>query len=332
MTKESSKKIKLPGKTSLVAPKFSDTKPAPITAKKRIVRKSQAKTFDELLNKKVSQTKLRGTIVKELAQIKKTSVTARPQISPYSYIYSDTLKTGKYDKIVRAVENRLTDLGIAGRIHRLSQFKNLEEIIEEDMKRGINNVIVVGDDVTLMRAIEALADFDVVMGFIPIGEDSAVSDVFGIPDGVAACDTLSQRIIQPVDLGRINGKLFFSSVEIEGQKMPFVCDGTYKIYSDGGMVRIFNFNLDLKEKNLPKIDPSDGRFEILVHPKEGLGSRFGFFSKKPAESLFFARVISIASDKAFAVTVDKQKNLYKNVEIEVLPQKLKMVMGRGRRV
>jgi len=302
------------------------------------VRKSQSrpkaikkpKIFEEILRQQDGRSRIKRSITEELIKIRKGEAAGKTHISPYAYIYADYLKGSKYEKITRTIENRLTDLGISGKIHRLSQFKNLEEIIDEDLRRGITTIVVIGDDKMARDAINVLAGREAALGIIPLGETNKIASLLGIPEGAVACDTLSQRIINRLDVGEINNKIFFSRLYINSQRRPITCDGQYDIFSPGGDVLIINSNLDPAEKSLPNANPKDGKFEILVKPKQpGLK----FFGKKTIqESLFFAKRLKIESSSAFPIFVDGKKIFYKNVDIEIVPAALKVVVGKGRKI
>jgi len=302
---------------------------ASFSVKKTPVAAKPSKTFEEILRSSTARVKIRKNIARELLKMKKESGDIKTYVSPYTYIYADYLKTGKYEKMTGVIENRLTDLGIGGRIHRLSQFKNLEEIIEEDARRGATTVVIVGDDKMVEAALGAIADLNMVLGIIPMGGgEDRLATLLGIPQGAAACDVLSQRIIETLDIGKINGKMFFSHLSIFGQKSPLVCDHKYEIFSPGGDIIIYNLNLDSKDKDAADINPKDGRLEILVKPK----NKFGFLKQSGEPSLLFAKELRMKSGAPFSVFVDGKKNFYKDVSIEVVPKGLKVVVGKGRMV
>ena len=303
----------------------------PAIKKQSKPRAVKEKTFEEILHQQDGRSKIRKTVTQELLKMRKPDSGVRVYSSPYAYIYADYLKGGKYEKIVRAVENRLTDLGISGRIHRLSQFKNLEELIDEDLKRGITTIVVIGDDKIVKDAINAIAGSRAILGIIPLGGENKIASLLGIPEGEAACDVLSQRILNRLDVGKINSKIFFSRLYINSHRIPIVCDGQYEISAQGGDVIVFNSNLDSNEKTLPSVNPKDGRFEILVKPKQSLGVKF-FGKKETQESLFFAKKLRMESQAAFSIFVDGKKNFYKNVDVEIVPAALKVIVGKGRRI
>lgn len=287
--------------------------------------------LDEIMRDKIIRAKVKKNITQELLKIRKSGAETRVYSSPYTYIYADYLKNGKFEKLTRAIENRLTDLGISGRIHRLSQFKNLEEIIEEDARRGISTAVIIGGDEVVREAIKIIADLNIALGIIPVGSgEDAIANLFGIPEGVAACDVLSQRIVDFLDVGKINNKIFLSRLSIFGQRTPIICDNKYEIFSPGGDVIIYNLDLGAEDNPVGNINVKDGKFEILVKPKETLGKKLGFGKNKNNYSLFFAKEISIKSNAVFSIYVDGRKNFYKDVEIEIMPKKLKVIVGKGR--
>src|SRR3989344_4959437 len=106
----------------------------------------------------------------------------------YVYLYDNFLKQKKFDATIKAVETRLTDFGIAGKIVRLQPFANAEAIIEEERKRGATAVVIVGDDTTFGSVLSRAASCPILFGFLPIGEQNSIASVLGIPVGVSACD------------------------------------------------------------------------------------------------------------------------------------------------
>lgn len=292
------------------------------------------KSLEELLDKARVRAQMKRSITRELKKRKKVITNANIYTSPYSYIYAEYLKGTRHEKHMRSIENRLTDLGIAGKIHRLSQFKNLKEIIDEDVRRGVSTIVVVGDDTIVKSALEAVVGTGVVLGIIPIPTMSnKIAEFFGIAEGVHSCDILSQRIIDKIDVGDINGKIFFSRVFIHSQRAPIVCDKEYEFFSHGSEVTIFNLNLEIEDKSIPKINPKDAKFEIFIKPKTPLGNRFGIGKKKEIKnSLFFAKKVSMRSSLVFSVYVDGKKIFYKNAVINIIPKGLKIIVGKNRKI
>ena len=137
----------------------------------------------------------------------------------YYYLYDSCLNQKKYNNLLAKVETRLTDLGINGKINYLSFLKNIEQILQEEIKRGVKTVVVVGNDRTFGQTLGTLAGLGVTIGLIPIDKSSQIAKFLGLPDGERACDTISSRIIKKIDLGQINNCYFFTSLEAYGPRL-----------------------------------------------------------------------------------------------------------------
>ncbi|MFC1612247.1 diacylglycerol kinase family protein [Patescibacteria group bacterium] len=300
--------------------------------KKSRVVSQKPKSFDEIMKNKASRSRIKRSIKQELLKRKKSDIGIQIYNSPYSYIYAEYLKNPKYTKVLRAIENRLTDLGISGRIHKLSRFKDLSELVKEDLRRGITTIVVIGDDELIKRAMAITSLANVVLGIIPIGEESKITPLLGIPEELGACNILAQRLIDCIDIGKINNKVFFSNLYIPGQRVPILCDRQYEIFSFGGDVFIYNLNLNIEDKSLPKVNARDGRLEIIVRPRQGLGDKILGRENIKNKSLFYGRDLQMKSSIAFQIVVDGKRKAYKEVQIRVLRKRLKLIVGKGRKI
>ncbi len=119
----------------------------------------------------------------------------------YYYVYDEFVQDQKYERELAQIESRLTDLGISGKIARLALFRDPEEMIRDEVRKGVKTVIAVGNDVTLRKVIDAVSSLGATLGVIPIGKESnSIAGILGVPSGVAACDTISARIVEEIDL------------------------------------------------------------------------------------------------------------------------------------
>lgn len=252
----------------------------------------------------------------------------------YQYIYDSFLSEALYSKILMLIENRLADLGLSGRRERLNLFKDPRESIIEGIKKGVKTVVAVGNDETLSQVINAVNDLNVTLGFIPIGPKNKIAQILGIPDGILACDCLSNRLVQKLDLGKINNYYFLSHVQTSSVDLNY--DNKYCIRSTSiNQIEILNlpiFNV--------AADPQDGYLEARLKPvknnffKNVLKGGVSFFPKsrvkKNQESFFPVKKIFLDSKKETPVLVDGLKVINTPAEIQVLPQKLKIIVGKNR--
>jgi diacylglycerol kinase family enzyme len=249
----------------------------------------------------------------------------------YQYIYDSFLNQKKFSSVLTALENRLTDLGVSGRIDRLSLFKNVREIVSDGIRKGIKTLVVVGNDVTLNRVINTISDFNVTLGFIPIGPKNKIAKILGIPEGVTAADVLSFRRVEKLDLGQINDWVFLSEVKIFSPQTILKCEGNFNVKPEkNSHVSIYNLPV---ESNLHISNPQDGLLEIFIKPKAGINFFKKLSSKKEKfseASVFLLKNLMIKSDARSAVLVDESKTLNTPAEVKIFPHKLKMIIGKER--
>ena len=150
----------------------------------------------------------------------------------YCYLYDEYIQENKrYERELLKIENRLTDLGIAGKISRLALFRNAEEMIRDEIERGVETVVVLGNDETVRKVIDVVADCEVVLGIIPIGPGNELARMMGVPEGVAACDILSARRIETIDVGTVNGRRFVTGLSVPDFHAELTCEDRFRITS-----------------------------------------------------------------------------------------------------
>lgn len=246
----------------------------------------------------------------------------------YYYIYDSFLNNKKYEGPLIKVEARLTDLGINGKIEKLTILKSLKEMVEDSIKKGAETIVAVGDDSTLAKIITLVADQKITLGFIPIGENNRLAGLLGIPSGEAACDVLSKRVIEKIDLGRANNQYFLSSLKLPRGEVVLECNNKYTIKSQEGShkIKICNFSDNLGKN----FNPKDGVLEAVI---SGAPKKIWEVFKKEyhRESVFPVKKVTIKSLKdQVALLADSQTVVKTPVTVEVAPKKLKIIVGKTR--
>jgi len=245
----------------------------------------------------------------------------------YYYVYDEFVQDTKYERDLSLIETRLTDLGISGKIARLALFRDASELIRDEVRRGVKTVVAVGNDETLQKVMDAVADTGVALALIPLGAQNRIADLLGVPAGVEACDVLSARMIQELDIGSVNGMRFLHEVVIHAPKAPVVnCDGQFSLNTPGS-VDVEVRNLALADEDVRAANPTDGRLEIALRvPKSG------WFSKKSQHTtLVPVEQAVITSDVPMTLTTDGQSFEAKEFYIKAIPSQLRVVTGRGRK-
>jgi hypothetical protein len=244
----------------------------------------------------------------------------------YLYVYDSFLSHQKYAPLITAIERRVADLDIKGRVARLSVLKNTQELLRDAVKAGTSTIVAIGDDETFAKIINIVANLDVTLGLIPADGKSKIARVLGIPPRELACDVLAARIIKKLDLGKINNYFFLSSAEISNADVRISCNGysvqpTTKLNS----VRICNVDWDSDSVS----NPTDGVLEAIITPIEER-----WLTKRQLRStvLPFTKIrISAGDGGGVPILTDTQTILKTPAVVEIAPRKLRIIVGTRRR-
>lgn len=244
----------------------------------------------------------------------------------YCYIYDEFIQDKRYERELVRIENRLTDLDISGKVLRLALFRNAEEMIRDEVRRGVSTVIAVGNDKTVRKVLDAVADSGVTFGMIPLGPDNSLARILGVPNGVAACDVLSARIIESIDIGTVNGRRFISGVSCKNFKAEITCEGKFRIApKQTGELEIIN--LCAKEGDKSLSDPCDGYLEVILKVAYPRGL---FRRRRIGKSVLPAQNFSIRSEKSMALFADGEEITGTRFDIGVEPNLLRVITGKAR--
>ncbi|HPY08669.1 MAG: diacylglycerol kinase family protein [Patescibacteria group bacterium] len=239
------------------------------------------------------------------------------------YIYDDYLNRGRYNKTVNRMEIRLTDLGLNGKIIRLSGIKNIRGTIQNEIKLGAKTIVAVGNNQTVNKIIGAIIEADIygdfqkntLLGIVPIGPDNSIASSFGIKNEEQACNILLARRIKKIDLGLIGSYYFLNEARIEslGTKINFA---DYSIEAqERGEIRIINLLSD--RSNTIKSNPHDGLLDILIKTKKG------------GETLLRAKNFSLINER-YNLLLDGVVEVKTPNEVKVVSNRINVIVGKDR--
>ncbi|MBU4315410.1 hypothetical protein KJ673_03320 [Patescibacteria group bacterium] len=246
----------------------------------------------------------------------------------YYYVYDEFIQDPRFERDLALIETRLTDLGIAGKIARLALFRDPKELIKDEIRKGAKTIIAVGNDVTLRRVIDAATDTKAVVGIIPLGkENMMLSDILGIPMGVEACDILSARIIEELDIGEVNGRRFLHTASVsQASGAEVLVNRTYKLKAFK-KCSLEVRNLALEEDDVRAANPIDGMLECVVRTPTK-----GFFKKqKWNTSIVPAKNLDITFNETVTCSTDGDEFQSNNLCFKIIPKALRVITGKGRR-
>ncbi len=234
---------------------------------------------------------------------------------------------------MKAVETRLTDFGIAGKIIRLQPFTNAEAVVEDELKRGATTVVIVGNDETFGHVLSRAATCDILFGFIPVGEANSIAKVLGIPVGMEGCEVLSRRRKVKLDVGWFNNRYFISQLHIPPSVIRIQYDEKFTVSARHGKMELVVCNLqpftwkDHGKKEYV-IHPQDGKLEAFLRPMVGKGI---WREKYEEPSVFPFEEMVVTGDKPFPVEADGRVSKETKITIRLAKKKIEMVVGKERR-
>jgi diacylglycerol kinase family enzyme len=239
------------------------------------------------------------------------------------YIYDDYLNKSKYNKAINRMEIRLTDLGLNGKILRLSGIRNIKSAIENEIRLGAKTIVAVGNNQTINKIIGAIISADIyndfqkktLLGIVPIGDDNSIASSFGIKDEETACNILLARRVEKIDLGLAQNHYFLNQANIKSAGTTLEIDNFEIEAGEKGDVRIINLLSDNKE-NL-KSSPYDGLLDVIIK------------SNKNDITFLSTNKLKIKNDKEKLV-LDNVLEINTPVEITILKSAVSVIVGKER--
>jgi diacylglycerol kinase family enzyme len=240
-------------------------------------------------------------------------------------VYDESVQGQRFERELALIETRLTDLGISGKIARLALFRDAEELIRDEVRRGTKTVVAVGNDQTLRKVMDAVADPAIVIAIIPLGPGNNIADILGIPQGVAACDVLSARLVEELDLGSVNGMRFLHMVTATGVAPVCTCEGSFSITPVcKSTIEIRNL---VQSDDLGAADPTDGKLEFVMRTprRSWLIKTVDALTKLPFTHL------QLKSADTMSLLVDGEQLQGTEFDIKILPKQIRIVTGKDRK-
>lgn len=249
----------------------------------------------------------------------------------YVYIYDSFLDNNKYQKTLAKIETRVTDLGLNGKIIRLSVIKNIKDLIAGEIKRGVKALVAVGNDSTFSHILNSGDLSSIPLFIIPINYGpNEIANSLGIKMEEGACDILAARIIEKVDIGVANNSLFLSCATIETKGTILEIDNQYSMEtSENGEINIINLLTNSLALNIKgeASDPKDGLLEIFIKTTK---SSYLLNKKETGQSLIPTRALNVHNEKGVPLLLDGCLKINTPANISILKQKISLIVGKNR--
>jgi diacylglycerol kinase family enzyme len=242
------------------------------------------------------------------------------------YIYEHTLASKRYQKTLERLETRLTDLGLSGKIYRLAPMTRVEQIVRDEIRKKSKTIVAVGSDLLVSRVASLMAQSDIPLAIIPIGENSICATSLGI-DSENACRILAARRIVTLDLGKTNtGSIFLSQISVTASNPVILIDKEITARTEGSTnIQVVNVLPDEFGYRGPVASPEDGRLNAYI-----LKTQSGFLKKDISQSSFVCQCLEFVSGPYKAI-LDGGLETAGIKEITVLPKALSVIVGKERK-
>ncbi len=259
----------------------------------------------------------------------------------YYYLYDSFLGDRKYEKVLDKIKTQLLDLDIQGKHERLSLLKNVDSLIADESKRGVKTVVVIGNDKTFLRAVDAAAKAGVTLGIIPIGEQNEIAKILGIPAGEQACGVVAARKIGEFDLGKVNGSYFFSKLEItKNIDRISISHQGYKVLpksscSEISVVNFLTSTAEVKNKALRKVGAQDNLLDLVFRSQvetKGWKKIIQRIPEQLVDSVIQGVNFEIKSFEYLPVMLDGYKVIKTPISVKLADIKLKIIVGKNKEI
>jgi hypothetical protein len=178
-----------------------------------------------------------------------------------------------------------------------------------------------------------LPDLDVTIGYVPVAEPSRVAELLGIPVGPTAVDVLAARLVEILDVGKLDDRYFLTEVVLPSTMARVEIDGQFTISpSDGGAIAIRNLG-SVTGQGIASADPKDGWLDVVVQTKTAQKGMARLLKKDTlTQTVIPLRQGAILSDEPVDVFVDGHVVNGFRFSLTIVPKKLSVITGRNRKI
>jgi diacylglycerol kinase family enzyme len=277
----------------------------------------------------------------------------------YYYIFDQgDLPVEKFEQLQTEATGLMAEFKISGETARVTPLRSIADLVDTAAQRGAKTLVAVGSDDTFNLLLAALKGRDFVLGFIPLDPESYLAKILGIDSVFSGVKTIAARRLEKIDLARLAGNYFLSYLEfgvmsqhlkssgffsglkmlsMEPRGMQIRIDNSYNLNLQalGGLV-INSRSLSSKLKHIA--NPTDSNLDLLVLEKlskpEILRYRKtiaeGFLEEVPKTTVIKCKKIEFLEPRGMPLTMLGRIVAKLPATVEIIPQRLRLIVGRNR--
>lgn len=276
----------------------------------------------------------------------------------YYILDQGTLPVEKFEKLQTELSGLLAEFKISGEASRVTPLRSIQDLVDTASQRGAKTLIACGSDDTFNLMLAALKGRDFVLGFIPFDEESHLAKILGITNVFVGVKTIAGRRIEKIDLAKITGNYFISYLEFgvmsnnikeagfwqglkllssEPRSFTIRVDDSYTVTINGQGGLVANIRSS-SSKNEKIANPTDGNLDLMILEKlsktQVLKYRSsiidGTLEKVPNTTIIKCKKIEFLEPRGFNLTMLGRVVAKFPAVVEIIPARLKMIVGKNR--
>jgi len=276
----------------------------------------------------------------------------------YYILDQHNLPMDKFERLQTEALGLLAEFKISGEASRVTPLRSVQDLVDTASQRGASTLVACGSDDTFNLMLAALKGRDFTLGFIPFDENSNLAKILGIENVFLGVKTIAARRIEKIDLAKISGNYFISFLEFgvmshniksaslwqslkllssESKGFTIRVDDSYNVTINGlgGLVANIRSTSCQSEKIA---NPTDGNLDLLILERLGKMQVLkyrniiseGCLEKVPNTTVIKCKKIQFLEPRGTNLTMLGRVVAKFPSTVEIIPQRLKMIVGKNR--
>jgi diacylglycerol kinase family enzyme len=278
----------------------------------------------------------------------------------YYYILDpNKIPQPKFEQLQVELQGLLAEFNIAGESGRITALRSMKDLVETAQQRGAKTLVACGTDDTFNLMLALLEGGDFTLGFVPFDEHSYLAQMLGLPDIATAVRTIAARRIEKIDLAVLSNNTYFVSyvefglnldqlkeagwwgglqqLSAHGETITIRIDNAYTItsHSIGGLVTNSRAH---SGADVHIANPTDGYLDLLLLDRLNLREALkykkqiseGFLEEVPRSTLIKCRKVEFLEPRGIPVALAGRIVTKFPTSVEIIPHRLKVIVGRNR--
>lgn len=277
----------------------------------------------------------------------------------YYYILDpQNIPLDRFEKLQTELQGLLTEFNIAGETARVTPLRSIGDLVDTASQRGATTLIACGGDETFNVMLASLKGRDFILGYIPFLQNTFLSTVLGIDSVAAGARTIAARRIVKMDLAAVASNFFLSYLEFgilsqnikqagffsglkllssETAPLQMRIDNSYTVTINtlGGLL-INSRAAAGSDKAVA--NPTDGSLDLLILERLSKTDMLryrgdiaeGRLERVPKTTIIKCRRVDFLEPAGFNITMLGRLITKFPAAVEIIPQRLRMIVGKNR--